>query len=103
MIGGNSNDWYSDNLLIKSVPGIANNGSFDADSDRPAFVFSETTGSTEKGIAETISHEVGHTLGLYHDGTTTFGDYYQGAWRQWRHRLEAYNGGIKRQKPRSME
>lgn len=41
----------------------------------PCWVFN----STVKGIAEAISHEVGHTLGLQHDGRTSpVEDYYEG-------------------------
>ncbi|MEB3272159.1 MAG: hypothetical protein VKJ85_00095, partial [Prochlorothrix sp.] len=49
-------------------------------SDTPTFVFSENlTSSNEKSVAEAISHEVGHTLGLSHDGRTAAGeDYYTG-------------------------
>ena len=35
--------------------------------DRPAFVFSG--GASTKTIAEAVSHEAGHTLGLSHDAT----------------------------------
>lgn len=37
---------------------------------QPALVFSEALGSA-KAIAEAASHEVGHTLGLFHDGDAT--------------------------------
>ncbi len=53
--------------------GIAYIGSFNWDSDTPAFVY--TTGG--KNIAEAASHEAGHSLGLAHDGTATSG-YYAG-------------------------
>jgi hypothetical protein len=57
--------------------GVAIVGSFDdVDADRPAFVFTDG-GGTRKSIAEAVSHEAGHTFGLFHDG---FGgqDYYDG-------------------------
>jgi hypothetical protein len=53
--------------------GIAYIDSFNWNSDTPAFVF--TTG--EKALAEAISHEVGHALGLAHDGAAG-SSYYQG-------------------------
>lgn len=50
--------------------GVSFVGSFTANSDTPAFVYNRTV----IGAAEAISHEVGHTLGLSHDGkgTTTY-------------------------------
>ncbi|MDQ3616810.1 MAG: zinc-dependent metalloprotease [Actinomycetota bacterium] len=53
---------------------------------QPAWIFSHRLGNSDtKAVAETVSHEVGHTLGLDHDGfasTTTGYDYYagHGAW-----------------------
>ena len=44
---------------------------------QPALVFQNGTGSGPKYVAEAVSHEVGHNLGLSHDGTSTVG-YYQG-------------------------
>lgn len=44
--------------------GVSFVGSFTASSDTPAFVYNRTV----IGAAEAISHEVGHTLGLSHDG-----------------------------------
>lgn len=43
----------------------------------PAFCFQNNLGNGEKAIAECISHELGHTLGLLHQGTATSG-YYTG-------------------------
>ena len=53
--------------------GIAYINSFNWNTDTPVFVFN--TG--EVGVAEAASHEVGHSLGLSHDGTATSG-YYSG-------------------------
>ena len=44
---------------------------------RPAWVYYNNLGSSESNIAEAASHEIGHNLGLTHDGTTT-SDYYGG-------------------------
>lgn len=53
--------------------GIAYINSFNNSSDLPVWVF--TSGG--KSVAEAASHEVGHSLGLSHDGTSTAG-YYAG-------------------------
>jgi hypothetical protein len=71
-IGGNS-DWYGE-----QIGGVANIGSFDLSSDTPAFVFPSNLGNNEKYVAEAITHEAGHTVDLYHDGTTDGVEYYQG-------------------------
>ncbi|MDR1484525.1 MAG: pre-peptidase C-terminal domain-containing protein, partial [Planctomycetaceae bacterium] len=62
-IGGTSYDW-----LGEGAGGIAYLSSFSWNTDTPCFVFSDTQYNDEKNIAEAISHEVGHTLGLSHDG-----------------------------------
>lgn len=47
---------------------------------QPALLFADNLsgGTSSKSIAEAASHEVGHNLGLNHDGTSTL-EYYQGA------------------------
>lgn len=67
-----------------SCGGIAYVGVFDYYSAtnptyyQPAWVFFDALGAgNEKYVAEAISHEAGHNLGLSHDGTATVG-YYQG-------------------------
>ncbi len=62
-----------------SCGGFAYVGIFDATSEfnKPAFIFQDKLGNAEKLIAEATSHEVGHNLGLSHDGTSSVG-YYQG-------------------------
>jgi hypothetical protein len=63
-IGGSSYDWYD-----AGAGGVAYVGSFNWSTDTPAFVFTQQLGGgNEKYTAEAISHEVGHTLGLNHDG-----------------------------------
>jgi PKD repeat protein len=42
---------------------------------QPAWVFQQSLANNEKYIAEAISHEAGHTLGLFHDGDNTTGYY----------------------------
>jgi Ca2+-binding RTX toxin-like protein len=65
-IGGSSTDWYG-----AGAGGVAYLNSFTWNSDTPTFVFSDTLYDDEKYVAEAISHEVGHTLGLNHDGRTS--------------------------------
>jgi len=55
------------NFVGSGVLGVALLNSFDADVDRPAFVFANGATPT-KTIAEAVSHEAGHTFGLQHDG-----------------------------------
>lgn len=52
--------WYA------SVAGIAYVTSFTWGDDTPCFVFSDRLANDSKRVAEAISHESGHTLGLYH-------------------------------------
>jgi hypothetical protein len=56
-------EWYG------TVGGIAHYGSFTWGDNTPCFVFSSLMGYNEKYIAEAISHEVGHTLGLQHQAS----------------------------------
>ncbi|MCL2120241.1 MAG: pre-peptidase C-terminal domain-containing protein, partial [Planctomycetaceae bacterium] len=72
-IGGSSNDW-----LGSSAGGIAFVGTFSWHMDVPCYVFPNNLANSEKYIANAISHEVGHTLGLWHDGQGTV-EYYEGA------------------------
>ncbi len=45
---------------------------------KPSLIFPENLANNEKYIAEAISHEVGHSLGLSHDGVSGGADYYSG-------------------------
>ena len=63
--------------LNVSNSGYAKIGSFNWASDTPAYCFVNANTPT-KQIAECISHETGHTVGLYHDGLTSGAPYYGG-------------------------
>lgn len=80
VIGGSSYDW-----LGYGAGGIAYVGVFGQYNNyyQPAFIFPAQLGNGyAKYVWEAISHEVGHTVGLSHDGTTTGTAYYagQGDW-----------------------
>src|SRR5574337_884236 len=73
-------DWTAITASPCGCGGIAYVGSFDDTTDgyKPAWVFFNQLGAgNEKYVAEAISHEAGHNLGLSHDGTSTTG-YYAG-------------------------
>lgn len=55
-----TNDWYP------GVGGISFIGSFTWGDDTPCFIFSAALLYRTKYISEAVSHEAGHTLGLYH-------------------------------------
>lgn len=72
-IGGSSWEWYG-----RALAGAAYLGSFSWDSDTPAYVFPQQLGPrSAKYVWEAVSHVVGHSLGLYHDGDGS-GAYYAG-------------------------
>ena len=67
-------NWYN-----TGAGGVAYVGSFSWNSDTPCFAFSAQLGTgNEKYTAEAITHEAGHTVGLYHDGVTGGTAYYSG-------------------------
>ncbi len=83
---GSSDQVYGTTALITNRTGVYNCGCggvayigiYDDTSDfyKPALVFWDALGpGDEKDVAEAISHEVGHNLGLNHDGTSTEGYY----------------------------
>ncbi len=84
---GSADDVFGTTVLITSrsgvyscsCGGVAYLGVFDDTSDfyKPALVFWDALGSSEKNVAEAITHEAGHNMGLGHDGTSTAG-YYTG-------------------------
>lgn len=73
-IGGSSYDWFK-----QGAGGVAYLGSYDWNTDTPCYVFTAQLGTgNEKFSAEAVSHEVGHTLRLNHDGQTNGTEYYEG-------------------------
>ncbi|MEP7283429.1 MAG: PKD domain-containing protein [Rubrivivax sp.] len=84
---GSGDDVFGTTVLITtkagvyscSCGGVAYIGIFDdSDTYKPALVFYDALGNgNEKYVAEAISHEAGHNMGLLHDGYSG-GGYYQG-------------------------
>jgi Fibronectin type III domain/Metallo-peptidase family M12B Reprolysin-like len=72
----------SNKLCGGSCGGMAYTGVFDvANSEglyQPAWIFPQSLANDAKSIAEAVSHEVGHNLGLTHDGLTGGTSYYAG-------------------------
>ena len=67
------NEWYG------AAGGVAYVNSFTWTGDTPCWVFSAQLSNHSRYIAEACSHEIGHTLGLRHDGRVTPAEgYYQG-------------------------
>lgn len=72
------------NFTGNNIGGIAYVGVFNyiGTNYKPAFIMTSGLGNNEKSIAEATSHEVGHNLGLSHDGKTnsdgTTTSYYSG-------------------------
>lgn len=55
-----TSDWFG------AAGGVSFIGSFTWGDDTPSFVFSQLLNFNVKNISEAVSHELGHTLGLYH-------------------------------------
>lgn len=67
------NEWYG------NYGGVAYLNSFTWTGDTPCWVFSDMLSNHGDYIAEAAAHEIGHTLGLRHDGRTSPAEnYYQG-------------------------
>jgi chitodextrinase len=77
VIGGNAED-LSPELAGMGILGIAQLGAFGIPTDTPALNFSRAHGSDWAMLADTVSHEVGHTLDLLHHGSARDGEYYRG-------------------------
>lgn len=76
-------DIDADEVTSISSAGVAYFDAFDAigtehDALQPAWVFSNGLGDDAKYIGEAVSHEVGHNVGLQHDGGNGDGEYYRG-------------------------
>jgi PKD repeat protein len=74
---------YSEQIVGRNVGGIAYLGSFGSFSNdnfytMPVWVFALNIDNSIKCIAEAASHEVGHTLGLAHQGGVNGMEYYPG-------------------------
>lgn len=70
-------DQRTGNRWFDGSGGVAYMGSWQWKTDTPVWVFENNLGGDEKRIAEAISHEVGHALGLDHDGGSEE-DYFKG-------------------------
>lgn len=82
--GGSDTQWGiravigGDGAWFGPAGGVAYLGSFNWNVDTGVFIFSQALGGSEKYTAEAIGHEVGHSLGLNHDGRTNPVEEYYG-------------------------
>ncbi|RYZ49841.1 MAG: T9SS type A sorting domain-containing protein, partial [Sphingobacteriales bacterium] len=65
------------NYFFPGAAGVAFTGSFLFNNESPCWIFTSGTGLGGKRVGEACAHELGHTLGLSHDGITG-ADYYGG-------------------------
>lgn len=73
VVGGNG-------AWLGGASGIAIKGGFGQSDGSPAFVFADQSWKTNAAsVAQCISHETGHTLGLSHDGPGYYGGHGTGA------------------------
>ncbi len=76
-IGGSSYDWYGYGAGGVAYVGVAYASCYWCPWYWPAFVFVAQTGDGyPKYVSEAVSHELGHNMGLWHDGDATHGYYY---------------------------
>lgn len=68
-----TNEWYG------AYGGVAYVNSFSWTGDTPCWIFADQLGYSTRYISDAATHEIGHTLGLKHDGRTSPSEgYYQG-------------------------
>ena len=69
---GAGDQYYGVRVVISQFDGSSGGWaylwSFSWNYDQPAYVDTNGVGTGYKNVAEVVSHEAGHTLGLYHDG-----------------------------------
>jgi len=68
-----TNEWYG------AYGGVAYVNSFSWTGDTPCWIFADQLGYSPRYISDAATHEIGHTMGLKHDGRTSPSEgYYQG-------------------------
>lgn len=77
VIGGTYNNFINQAGYGAPAGGFSFQNSFGSSDAARCFIFSESLNGVTRFVWESTSHEVGHTLGLIHDGTAT-NAYYSG-------------------------